>query len=924
MTDKEMKSKAREFVKSWNGKGYEKGETQRFWIDLLDRVFGVPNASNYIEFEKPIKLESGKQGFIDGYIPSVKVLIEQKGSHVDPRKPEKQSDGTFQTPYQQARRYENQILQNEQPHWIIVCNFSEFIIYDMRVDKTKPVCEFTLDNLPNEIANLQFLVDTNVKKVITEVEISVAAGALVSEMYDALLEQYSDPTAPETLHSLNVLCVRLVFCFYAENAGVFKANSFGRYLDKYRKEPQNMRKVLIEVFRTLDTPYNERDPYDDKELLDFPYVNGGLFDKNLKITIPAFNEKIAEIIIDKASFGFNWSAISPTIFGAVFESTLNPETRRSGGMHYTSIENIHKVIDPLFLDDLKAELKEIEEAKQVNIRKTKLEAFRDKIAGLKFLDPACGSGNFLTETYLSLRRLENEVLNLINNDQILLDTGEIIKVSIGQFYGIEINDFAVTVAKTALWIAESQMLRETEEIIKADLNFLPLKSYANIIEGNALRVDWNTVVPKNELNYIMGNPPFVGHQMRNDVQVNDMQVAFYDLEKHGKLDYVCAWYNKAADYMKDTEITTAFVSTNSIIQGESVGILWKFLFENKKVEIQFAYQTFIWDSEANMKAHVHCVVVGFSCNSNSNLKKLFVDNTLKLVPHINGYLISAPDVFIQSRGNPLTIGMPKMSKGSQPTDGGNLILTEEEKEMLINKYPETKEFIRRYISADDYINNKMRYCLWLDGVSPKKYRDISFISKRLEQVAEFRKNSPTKSVQEDASTPMIFTQIRQPSTTYLAMPEVSSSKRMYIPFGYIEPDVISSNMLYLIPDVSLFIFGVMTSNVHMSWARIFCGRLKSDYRYTPAVYNNFPWCNPTEEQKAKIEQTAQAILDTRAKYPDCSLADLYDETTMPPDLRKAHKANDQAVLAAYGFPKDISESEIVAELMKMYQELTEK
>ena len=740
MTDKERKLKAREFVKDWSGKGYEKGETQRFWIDLLDRVFGVPNASNYIEFEKPIKLESGKQGFIDGYIPSAKVLIEQKGSHVDPRKPEKQSDGTFQTPYQQAHRYENQILKNEQPDWIIVCNFSEFIIYDMRVDKTKPVREFTLEELPNELANLQFLVDTNVKKVITEVEISVAAGALVSEMCDAFLEQYSDPESPETLHSLNVLCVRLVFCFYAENAGIFKSNSFGRYLDKFRTEPQVMRKMLTELFRMLDTPYDERDPYDDKELLEFPYVNGGLFDKNLKITIPAFNEKIAEIIIDKASFGFNWSAISPTIFGAVFESTLNPETRRSGGMHYTSIENIHKVIDPLFLDDLKAELEEIKTAKQVNIRKTKLEAFRDKMSGLKFLDPACGSGNFLTETYLSLRRLENEALAIIYNDQIHLDTGEIIKVSIGQFYGIEINDFAVTVAKTALWIAESQMLRETEEIIKADIDFLPLKSYANIIEGNALRVDWESVVPKNELNYIMGNPPFVGARLMSREQKEDVFSIFDGVKNNGNLDYVSCWYKKAADFISGTEIRTALVSTNSITHGEQVAILWKILFE-QGTHIDFAYKTFVWDSEANQKAHVHCVIVGFSKAPNAAPKRVFNNGDERIVSNINGYLIEADDVCIDSKKKPLCV-VQEIVFGSMPNDDGLLsAYSDEEMKAIVKSYPDVKEMFKRFLGASEFLNNKIRWCLWLKDTSPAQIKKVSPVFNAVSEVRKFRENS---------------------------------------------------------------------------------------------------------------------------------------------------------------------------------------
>ena len=446
------------------------------------------------------------------------------------------------------------------------------------------------------------------------------------------------------------------------------------------------------------------------------------------------------------------------------------------------------------------------------------------------IDPAAGSGNFLTETYLSLRRLENEALYEENHGQMLLGVNgkyNPIQVSIGQFYGIEINDFAVTVAKTALWIAESQMMQEIEKLMQINLNFLPLKSYANIVEGNALRIDWESVVPKEKLNYIMGNPPFVGHQWRSKSQVSDMELTFYDVPKHGKLDYVCSWYNKAADYMTDTQIKTAFVSTNSICQGESVGILWRHLFDTKKVEIQFAHQTFQWDSEASLKAHVHCVIIGFTVYHENTEKLLYSNGTMFRTKHINGYLMAAPNVFIQSRGKPLSSNMPTMSKGSQPTDGGNLILSEKEKNDIVKKYPDAKEFIKRYIGSDDFINNKYRYCLWLKDVSPSKYRKNTMITERISHVADIRKKSPTKSVQKAADIPMLFTQIRQPETDYLAVPEVSSEKRRYIPIGYLSADVIGSNKLYMISNATLYMFGVLTSNVHMAWVRVVSGRLKA-------------------------------------------------------------------------------------------------
>ena len=916
MTDVERRTAAARFAADWKGRGDEKQETSIFWMGLLQKVYDVEEPDKYISFELPVKLDH--TSFIDGYIESTRVLIEQKGRDIDLSRGYRQSDGSMLTPYQQARRYAGYLPHNQNPRWIVVCNFQEFRIHDMNRPNDEPEV-LKLADLEKEFHRLQFLVDTGSEHIKKEMEISLQAGELVGVLYDALLKQYKDPGDPETLKSLNKLCVRLVFCLYAEDAGIFGNKSmFHDYLEQY--SAKDARRALIDLFKVLDTKPEDRDPYMDDDLAAFPYVNGGLFaDEN--IVIPRLDETIIDLILRKASEDFDWSAISPTIFGAVFESTLNPETRRSGGMHYTSIENIHKLIDPLFLDDLKAEFAEITSVAVERTRKAKLEAFQKKLAGLKFLDPACGSGNFLTETYISLRRLENEAISLLHKGQIMLDMGNPIQVSIGQFYGIEVNDFAVTVAKTALWIAESQMMKETEDVVHMSLDFLPLKSYANITEGNALRVDWEEVVPKWELSYIMGNPPFVGHQWRTKEQATDLEYVCQDIPKCGKLDYVCGWYNKAVDYMQGTTIHTAFVSTNSISQGESVGILWEPLFK-KSVEIEFAHRTFVWTSEAKDKAAVHCVIVGFTCGLARTNRFLFESGQTKEVSHINGYLVDAPNTFIQSRGKVLTKGMPEMSKGSQPTDGGHLLLSEDERSAIILSNPEANQFIKRFVGSRDLINNELRYCLWLKGVSPAKYRVIPLIMERLRLVAESRSNSPTASVRRDAEIPMFFTQIRQPNTNYLAVPEVSSQNRKYIPIGFLSPDIIASNKLYLIPNANHYMFGVMISNVHMAWMRIVAGRLKSDYSYSPAVYNNFPWPTPTDAQEAKIEQTAQAILDARTLYPDASLADLYDETTMPPELRKAHQNNDRAVMQAYGFSvKDMTESQCVAELMKMYQTL---
>ncbi len=635
--------------------------------------------------------------------------------------------------------------------------------------------------MEKEAHRLQFLVDTGSEHIKKEMEISLQAGELVGVLYDALLKQYKDPSDPETLKSLNKLCVRLVFCLYAEDAGIFGSKSmFHDYLQQY--STKDSRRALIDLFKVLDTKPEDRDPYMDEDLAAFPYVNGGLFaDEN--IVIPRLDETIVDLILCRASEDFDWSEISPTIFGAVFESTLNPETRRSGGMHYTSIENIHKLIDPLFLDGLKAEFSEIEGIAVERTRKAKLEAFQRKLAGLKFLDPACGSGNFLTETYISLRRLENEAIAALQHGQVSF--GEVtnpIQVSIGQFYGIEINDFAVTVAKTALWIAESQMMKETEDVVHMTLDFLPLKSYANITEGNALRVDWESVVPKHELSYIMGNPPFVGQTFRSKEQAEEIKTVFVKNPKAGKLDYVAAWYKLAAGYMQGTQIDAAFVSTNSISQGEQVAILWRDLFEKHGVEIIFAHRSFVWTSEAVEKAAVHCVIVGFSCY-HRHAKFLFENDRKKSVSHINGYLVEGADVFIKARGTPNDTSMPKMTQGSKPVDGGNLLYTMEEYQSFIETYPNKAYFLRRFMGSADFINNKVRYCLWLKGISPNEYRNISEIRNRLEACAQARAKSPTPAFRAAADTPMLFAEIRQPETTYLVIPEVSSERRRYVPIG---------------------------------------------------------------------------------------------------------------------------------------------
>ena len=926
MTPIQQSKAAAAFVAHWTGKGYEKGESQIFWTTLLNQIFGIEHPEQFIVFEQQVQLDH--TSFVDARIPSTKVMIEQKSLGKNLGEGIKQSDGSVLNPFQQAKRYADTLPNSQRPRWIVTCNFAEFWVYDLEHPNDEPQ-KILLANLEKEYERLSFLVEAGNEHIKREMEVSVKAGQLVGKIYDLLLKQYLEPDAPETLRSLNILCVRLVFCLYAEDAHLFgKKTAFHDYLAQY--PAKDLRRALIDLFAVLDTPIADRDPYLDDVLKAFPYVNGGLFSNDTRLIIPQFTDELKNLILKNASDDFDWSEISPTIFGAVFESTLNPETRRSGGMHYTSIENIHKVIDPLFLDALKDEFETIKAITQDKQQRQRLDAFQDKLASLTFFDPACGSGNFLTESYVSLRRLENEVIALRNKGQAVIgEFANPVKVDIHQFYGIEINDFAVSVATTALWIAEQQMLQETARLVQFTLEPLPLKAYHNIHEGNALRLNWSEVIAPERLHYIMGNPPFVGARLMAQEQKDDLLEIFSKKWKNlGNMDYVCGWYLKSAQMIAaNPAIRAALVSTNSITQGEQVANLWKPLFEQYGIQFDFAYRTFRWDSEADIKAHVHCVIIGFSSLSSASgvrPKRIYISD-LQSVPakNINGYLLDAPDMWIQSRTAPLA-DVPEMVFGSMANDGGHLILSVEEKEEIVSKYPRIEPFVKSFLGAEEFINNKSRYCLWLVDCPPSVLRTCPPVMDRVAQVREARAASTRPGTRKMADYPTLFGENRQPNSNYLLVPRVSSERRRYVPMGFLSPDIIASDAVQIIPNASLYHFGILTSNVHMAWTRVTCGRLKSDYRYSKdIVYNNFPWPEPTEEQKAKIETTAQAILDARAKYPDCSLADLYDEVTMPPELRRAHQDNDRAVMQAYGFvPGKTSESECVARLFEMYQDLT--
>ena len=944
MTPTEQTKAAAAFTEFWAGKGDEKQETSRFWIDVLQNVLGIDDPAKYIEFEKRVKLSH--TSFIDAYIPDTKVLIEQKGAKVDLHRAYEQSDGSVLTPYEQAKRYADEMPNSLRPRWIVVCNFQEFLVYDLEKPGSAPEQIF-LKDLGKEHYRLQFLADARHDYLRREEELSLHAGVLVGKLYDALIKQYINPNDEQSLRSLNILCVRLVFCLYAEDAGLFATRTaFEDYIRSFSIE--NTRDAIIKLFKALDTKIENRDRYDLK-LQPFPYVNGGLFAAE-NIEIPNFTDEIVDVLCDHCA-PFNWSEISPTIFGAVFESTLNPETRRKGGMHYTSVQNIHKVIDPLFMDGLTAEFQSIVETHgraSLRERNQKLFDFQQKLGALRFLDPACGSGNFLTETYLSLRRLENRVISALNRGERLLGFDDFIHVKISQFYGIEINDFAVTVAKTALWIAESQMIRETETILSQNIDFLPLTTNAFFVEGNALRMDWATLKPigdgaaptsglfsgfttetdgeAHHYDYIIGNPPFVGYSFQTKEQKDDLQLIMPDFGSN--IDYVGAWYKKTAELINGTNTRCALVSTNSITQGEQVAALWKPLFEKYNLQIDFAWRTFRWDSESNQKAHVHCVIVGFSDKNNLQKDKIIFDENGEkhVARNINPYLLDAPTVFIENRKEPLCKGVSIMNKGSQGTDNGAFYFTEEEYNSIVKETPAAAKFLRETANGQTFLHGIKRYCLWCADLNPTELRKIPELARRVEQVKQFRLASPKAATRKWAAYPYLFTENRQPeSGKYLLLPLTSGESREYVPIDYLPYTVIANNSVQMILNASLYDFGVLTSTIFMSWMRSVCGRLKSDYRITVTnVYNNFPWCSPTDEQRKKIEQTAQAILDARALYPDSSLADLYDATLMPIELRRAHRANDEAVLAAYGWPKDLSEPEIVERLFGLYEAMTKR
>lgn len=913
LTQVQQRKAAKEFAEKWKGIGYEKGDSARFWMSLLNEVYGVEKPAEFIRFEDKVMLDH--TSFIDGYIPSTHVLIEQKSIDKDLRKGIRQSDGSVLSPFQQAKRYSIELPYDDRPKWIVLSNFKEFHIYDMNKPQSEAEVIY-LKDLEEDYYRMNFLVNEKDQYIKKATEVSIKAGELVGVLYDSLLKEYQEPDDEETLKNLNILCVRLVFCFYAEDAGLFgRHNMFHDYLVKYKDDSVGFRNALLRLFKILNQKEDERDPYESDELLVFPYVNGGLFE-NEDIVIPRINEEIIDIILNKASANFDWSNISPTIFGGVFESTLNPDTRRAGGMHYTSIENIHKVIDPLFMDELREEFKEIKLLKTFNIKKRHLKNLQKKMASLKFLDPAAGSGNFLTETYVSLRELENEILKELYGIQIVMEEAHNpIKVSISQFYGIEINDFAVSVARTALWIAESQMMKETEDIVNMNLNFLPLKTYPNIVEGNALRMDWEEVVSKDELDYIMGNPPFVGARYMDKYQSRDLKNVLGDIKGFGKLDYVTGWYKKASELMKQGTIKSAFVSTNSITQGEQVAPFWENIFATNNLKILFAYQTFVWASEAKDRAAVHCVIIGFSKNNNDKKQLFFSNLQHRKVENISPYLLDAPSFVVKSRTKPIC--NVREAKTGTRVGAQQYIFTQKQMNDFIESEPLSKKYFHEYLGGEEFLNNKKRFCLYLEDCSIEELNQIPKSKKIIEKVLSERqlKNHRLKDF------PRKYIKLSIPKHDYIFIPQVSSERRKYIPIGIISKDIWVADPHFMVEGGDLYYFGILSSNVHNAWMKVVAGRLEMRFRYSNRiVYNTFIWPKATEKQMEKIIKSAKLILDIRESNSDVSLSDLYDPLKMPSDLIKAHQENDKAVMEAYGFDwRNMTESECVAELMKLYK-----
>jgi len=913
ITINEVRRRLQLFSKEHATDSDEKQHAQQFWRDFY-MCFGLSKSSASM-FEARVLKVGGARGYIDSFIPGV-LLVEQKslGRNLDDA-------------YVQAQAYFHAIANEfEKPQYIITCDFQTFQLYNLQNNATEPlICK--LDELHKRADWFMFLVDKRVQAVTEELPVNRKAAEQIAKLHDALLK------ANYKGKDLESFLTRLLFCLFADDTGIFGDDGiFRRLVEATKEDGSDLGSAISLLFEVLNTPKDSRQTNLDEALQAFEYVNGNLFADHIQT--PYFDFDLRTILIKCVQI--DWSGISPAIFGAMFQAVLEEgasdtahrrESRRELGAHYTSERNILKVIQPLFLDDL------YEEFDKAKGSKIKLTALYDKLPTLKFFDPACGCGNFLVIAYREIRRIENDVINeLFFKGQAqggLLDIATLCRVNIGQFYGIEIDDAATHIARVALYITDHQLNLEAANKFGKTRATVPLVTTPHIHRGNALRVDWNEVVKAEDCNYVFGNPPFIGYSVQSKDQKADLDLIFGHIQGAGVLDYVCGWYAKAANYLElNSKIECAFVSTNSITQGEQPAILWKELLRHGIV-INYAHRTFRWSNEGRGVAAVHCVIIGFA-KFNINPKKLYVyedinlEPILRIVSKINAYLVDANDILLDKTKQHISINAPLMFRGSQPTDGGNLLMNDDEKEKLIKVEPLSSQFIRKFLMGEEFINGISRWCLWLNDIKPEVLRSMPEVSKRVQLVKEMRLNSTKEATVKLANTPYLFGEIKQPKTNYLALPIVSSERRSYIPIAYLEPEIISGNKLFCVPNAKVSDFAVMTSSMHMAWMRAVCGRMKSDYSYSNTiVYNNFVWIDGANEIIIEdLEATGKAILIARELYPNATLADLYDPLTMPIELVKAHEANNKAVDKAYGYMGADDDASRVSFLFKRYEELT--
>lgn len=896
----EIRSRALEFSKEFADAHYEKGETQTFYNEFFN-IFGV-NRRRVATFEKPVKKLGEKQGFIDLLWKGV-LLVEQKSEGRDLTKAKRQAFDYFPG-----------LKDNELPQYVLACDFQNFELYDLDNDKQY---KFKLSQLSENIEHFGFLAGYEKKEYKDFQQANIEASELMGRLYDELKQ------SGYARHDLELFLVRLLFCMFADDTGIFERDIFKQLIEERTKEDGSDTGFWVsKLFEVLNTPIDEREKTLDEDLAAFPYINGSLFDKTVRI--PSFDSEMRKALLDCCYY--TWNGVSPAIFGSLFQCVADKEKRRTLGEHYTTEKNIMKTISPLFLDELKSEFEKLKKDKSTS-KNARLKEFHKKIAKLKFLDPACGCGNFLVIAYRELRQIELEILKELYSESELDISYMPLLIDVDNFYGIEIEEFPAKIAEVAMWICDHQMNMDLSKTFGKYFARIPLKKTAHILWGNALTTDWKEYVKPEELSYILGNPPFVGARKKSQEQTDEMQNIFHAVKGWGELDYVMAWYKKTAEYIQNTKIKAAFVSTNSITQGIQAGI-YSNMFQQYGIKIHFAHRTFIWDSEAKGKAHVHCVIIGFA-DYDTDKKRIFDYQNVKgdaheiVAKNINQYLVDAKDIFITSRTKPIC-DVPEIVFGSMPNDGGNLIVEEKDYEAFIKAEPMSKKYIKKLLGAEEFINNKKRYCLWLKDANPEDISKMPLVKDRIANVKRIREASRRKETNELAQYPALFGEIRQPNSDYIIVPRVSSERRKYVPIGFLSKDVITSDSALIVPHATLYDFGILTSIMHMTWMKYVCGRLKSDYRYSnKIVYNNYPWpLNPSEKQKDKVKGLAQKVLDVRAKYPDCSLAILYNPETMPADLTKAHNELDKAVDACYGKKSFASDAERMEFLFNLYERYT--